>query len=325
VTYYWLAAALCLSVLFLVIAVVSPLCWASLRCLRTALYRLEPRETASLLFALRILPVVLGAVAALTLALPAFLEYEPRATGEGMSAKLGLLALAGSLALGAMAWRGARLLYLTAQVRRQWQTHAQPIRIDGFALPVHCVDGAGPLLSVTGVFRPKIFVGRDSVRLLSPQELSAALSHEMAHVRSFDNLKQFLLRITQPPKWLARFAGNDAGWIAAAEIAADDDALQGGASALDLSSALVKIGRLTPCRVEAVLASQLVPERSLSAVEMRVARLERWLEESPSPKKAYQPRPSRILLPVLAAAMIYAVCIGSALPWVHEALEMIVR
>jgi Peptidase family M48 len=326
VTYYWLAAALCLSVMFLVIAVTSPLAWSGSRLFRNALHSLEPRAAATLLFSIRILHVLLAGLGAFAFALPAFLEYEPRATNEGMSARLAGLALGGVLVLLVMAWRAARLLRVTASVQRRWRMRSEEIRVEGCDLPVHCVDGAGPLLSVTGMLRPKVFVGREIMQTLSAEELSAALNHEMAHVRSFDNLKQFLLRITQPPAWLGKFWRNDAGWVAVAEVAADEEALESGASALDMSTALVKIGRLAPATAagEAVLASQFVPEGPPSAVEMRVARLEQWLEDAPHKRDKAHRRP-RVLLPILVAALVYAACIGSLLPWIHEGLEMIVR
>src|SRR5260370_14422954 len=49
------------------------------------------------------------------------------------------------------------------------------------------------LFPYTTLFRS----AREVVQLLSAEELSAAIAHERAHVRSFDNLKQMLLKITR--------------------------------------------------------------------------------------------------------------------------------
>src|SRR5205807_4824700 len=101
----------------------------------------------------------------------------------------------------------------------------------------------------------------------------------IAHVSSLDNLKQFLLRITRLPRW------TDAAWTNASEIAADESALARGASVLDLSSALVKVGRLShgcPLR-EPVVASHLLPVTTGSSLEMRVTHLQRLLEGRSQP------------------------------------------
>src|SRR5262249_25343739 len=325
--YYWLAGALCLAVLFLVIAMASVFCLAGLRIVRPLLRSLTPKVAASLLFTIRVLPVFLAGLVAFGFVLPAFFKFEPRSTSEVMGPKLLALALAGTVAVLAMVWRGLRLLPTTAPTPKEWQMRSQELRIEGCSVPVHRVDGEGALLAVTGLLRPRVFVGRNVTELLSQEELSAALAHELAHVRSFDNLRQFLLRMTRPPAWLDKLFGNDAAWVAASEVAADEEALQGGASALDLSSALVKIARLTRWADPNLAwgACQFVPEGLTSGVEMRVAHLAQWLEHTPRRKPPPHRQRSSLLLAIAMAAVTYAVCLNTALPWIHEGLELIVR
>jgi Zn-dependent protease with chaperone function len=325
-SFYLLGAALCLSVVFLVTAGSSVFCQVLLSA-SARLYRSGPaRRAADLLFAIRVLPVVLPGVAALGFALPAFLKLEPHSTGEAVGLKLVVLSVAGTAVVITMFFHGARLLLNTARVRKQWRASAQPWQVAGCELPVYCVEGAGALLSVTGMVRPAVFVARTVTQILSPEELRAALAHEMAHVRSFDNLKQFLLKLT--PQW-SKTQAHDAAWSIATEVAADEEALDSGASILDLSSALIKIARLNSMNGDgaSMLASHFAPNGPGSCVQLRVAYLERRLADAAQRRDDAPRRRHRgaTVSCIILAALAYAGCLQVFLPWIHEALEMIVR
>jgi hypothetical protein len=320
--FYVLGAAVCLSVLFLITAGTSILCRLVLQAGARLHHSLPARRAASLLFTIRVLPLALPAVAAFGLALPAFLKLEPHSTGEAMGLKLVVLALAGTTIVAAKFFRGVRLLRNTARVRKQWLASARPWDVAGCDLPVYCVDGDSALLSVTGMVRPAVFVSRVVTQILSPEELTAALAHERAHVRSFDNLKQFLLKLT--PQWLSQ---PNAGWTVVSEVAADEEALDHGASVLDLSSALVKIGRLNGWKSAgpAMVTSRFVPDGFGSCVQLRVAHLERRLADAPRRKNPPRRHRRAIIVCIILAALAYAGCLQLFLPAIHEALEMIVR
>lgn len=332
-TFYLLAAALCLSVWFLVLLGASVVFQTAFRLCRPWLDSSTPRlwsqrSRAGFLFAVRFWPVLLSGVVALGIALPSFLKFEPRSTGEGIGLKLTTLAVAGAVALLAIVLRALRLLHATARIQKRWMQRAREMQVEGCKVPVYTMDASPALLSVIGMVRPKVFVANVVTQVLSAEELSAALAHEMAHVRSLDNLKQLFLKMTRPPAWLDRFlAGNaDAGWAMTSEVAADEDALDNGISVLDLSSALVKIGRLQgSASGPPMLASHFIPEGLDSCMQLRVAHLERRLTEGPRKKN----RSSRLLYTtvsgIVVAALVYAGCISIVLPWVHEVLEMIVR
>jgi len=331
-TFYLLAAALCLSMWFLVLCAGSLITRAGWRVCRPWLASLtarSPRRSAAFFFSIRFLPVLFSSIIATGFALPAFLKFEPRSTGEAVGTKLLVMASLGALVLLAMAIRGVRLLQATAAIRKQWRQNAQEMRIPGCNLPVYAVDGPRALLSVTGVLRPTVFVARSLIEVLSPEEFSAALSHEMAHVRSLDNLKQLFLKMTRPPRWLEQLLAmnEDAGWTTASELAADEDALDRGASALDLSAALVKVGRLTRWAGAGpgMIASHFIPEGFDSSVQMRVAHLQRRLADAPRRKNPRRRLPFFHLLCIVVAVLAYAGCLHVVLPRVHEALEMIVR
>jgi Zn-dependent protease with chaperone function len=319
--FYALAIALCLAVLFLMMVCGSLLLLPAMRITKRILRSSTPSHAANALFTLRVLPLGIAAAATLGLALPAFLMFEPHSTTEGMGLRLGGLALLGAFVLAAMTVRGGRILWSTLRTQRAWRK--QRIYLDGTDLPVYRVENSPSLLAVTGIFRPRIFAGKEIVESLSAEELRAAVAHEMAHISSFDNLKQFLLKITLPPRWMA-FQNADAEWASASEIAADQAALFQGASVLDLSSALIKVGRLKrPPAAPDVLASHLSPPGCGSALETRITRLSELLEREQLPVPAA--KGSRLALPVLLAAAAYLACIHAVLPAVHEVLEFLVR
>jgi hypothetical protein len=229
-----------------------------------------------------------------------------------------------------MTVRAIRILRATMLLRKQWSAHGEELSVEGIGLPVYCVDGAGSLLAVIGIFRPRIFVARRFVQALSAEELSAALAHEMAHVRSFDNFKQLFLKITRPPRGLSLLHITDAAWTNASELAADENALTSGASALDLSSALIKAGRLGmgSAMCETVAASHLLPAATQSAFEVRVAHLQELLETnagSPPAAKATGLERHNTTLLWMFLLLAYLMSFNAVLPWIHEALEFLVQ
>ena len=324
--FYLLASALCLAVFLLVMAAVFLVCQAGLRVVRPLISSWAPRNAANLLFSIQMLPFVLASVAALGIALPAFLEFEPRATREFLSAKLLLLAGGGVLAVVGMALRAIRAWLSTAGAVAQWRTLSTELHVPGLSIPVHRIEHDSPFMVVAGLLRPRIFVGRSIVQALTPDELAAALAHEKAHVRSFDNLKQLWLKITKLPKFAARFAAGQAAWASFSEMAADEDALAAGTSPLDLSSALIKVARLDRYRLSHdLVASQFVPDGPANALELRAARLEQLLTSGTSAAGTRFDWRLITTLAVVAAGLLYVACLGSLLPWMHEALEALVH
>jgi BlaR1 peptidase M56 len=334
VTFYALALAVSLAVWFLAMAAASLLELPVRRVLQRGNVltgaRLEqyPGAMADLLFALRALPLSLALVFTVGFALPAFLRHEPRLAGEAISLKLWLLAAAGALLLAAMVARAARMLWATAEAEKHWRANSQPypVRIAGMGARLYCVDSGSPLLAVTGFFRARIFVAREVLRVLSPGELQAAVAHEMDHVRRFDNLKQFLLKVTRTPRWLG--GSQDFSWTQASEVAADAGALARGASALDLAAALVKTAALKrgPALGDRIAASHLLPDLPGSPLEARVLRLQRVLDNAPGYRQNQPARgPWRTILFVAVPVLLYMAAVSAVLPAVHEALELLVR
>lgn len=333
-TFYALAICVCLGVLFLITAGASLACVPLRRLLLPAIQRMTqshvPAAAANLLFAVRIMPLSLALGVTLGLALPAFLKFEPRSTGELMSARLLLLAAAGASIVVVMVLRGARVLRATARAEHRWRASCrqEQANVSGSKVRLYCVDRDSALLAVTGFFRPRIFVGQEAARVLSANELSAALAHELAHVSFCDNLKQLLMKMARLPRWLDKTGQEDAAWANASEAAADQAALAKGASAVDLAAALVKIGRLKrgPAIGDEVAASHLLPEIPASVLQLRVTRLQKVLEgEMVLPEIKSGRKPWRTLCLVALPVLAYLAGVNALLPAIHQALEFLVR
>lgn len=326
--FYSLAILLCLAVLFIAASGASLVCGLASRASRRFLAQLPPSPCANFIFVLRALPLFLAGLITLGFALPAFLRFEPRSGNEIAGPRLFVLAALGALVLVAIAVRSWRILRATHRACLRWRARSRRFRMEGIGVPVYCSASQSPLLAVTGFFRPQIFIAEEVVEKLSPDELFAAIAHEVAHVSALDNLKQLVLRITGAPGWISLGSKSEALWLNTSELAADQGALNLGASALDLSSALVKVAGLSR-RLPAsnsIAASHLVPVSAEVSLEARINHLRHLLESEESairsqiPNRNYWP-----VLSVLIFVVGYAVCVNAILPWMHEMLEVLVR
>jgi Zn-dependent protease with chaperone function len=325
--FYLLCICLVLAVMFAVFALAVLACAPLLGMLARRAHRLRPGTAAHLLFIFRALPLVLAITASLGFALPAFLEFEPYSTREMPGPALWALAGLGLLIVLAIAWRCWRILRLTLRLQRNWLKNATPLAVNPGGIPVFCVNGSASLVAVAGIFVPRIFVSQDVVDALNQAELQAALSHEWAHIDTGDNLRQLVLKVTRAPGlWQSR-SKIDSLWASMSELAADERALARGASPLDLSSALVKVGRLAFQRRPALLAASHLVDGCGSATLARAGRLRDLLEQGFSPEQtALLGHRSYLYLGSIAFALfMYLFAVMTVLPAVHDVLEFIVR
>lgn len=325
---FWLITAMVsLAVFGLTAAVAALFTRTVLRLVYPPLARTSPRMQANALFLFRIFPLAAGLFASVALALPAFLRFEPHLVSEAISLKLWLLAAGGGIVLTAIVARGALMLWATSKAEGLWIHRAERVQslAAGSLVPIFRVDGFAPLLIVTGLFRAKLFISSAVLEMLSPGELGAALAHEMAHVRVFDNFKQMLFRICRPPRWL-ELEKETAAWVSACELAADDAALDHGASALDLAGALVKMARMK-CQLTGDLAAcQLLSDLPYTSLQARIVHLEKAIENSHHPARRQSRRYRLYLLALLVMpALICLPYVNSLLGAVHEILELLVR
>jgi hypothetical protein len=325
--FHILCLALCLAVMFLVLVATSVLSVPLVRFLERRLKGGNPRTAANALLIFRLLPFSLAIAVSLGLALPAFMEFEPPSTQEIVGWPLIVLAASGCGVLALTFVRWLRILRMTRSMQHEWQKHSRPVPGMARHVPLYRVETSASLLAVIGIFRPKIFVSRTVAEELTQDELAAALSHELAHVRSYDNLKQLLMKITAPPVWIPGLQSTDEAWTRASEIAADESALAQGASALELSSALIKVGRLSLGRTVpgALAASHLVPCGCNSATLTRAAHLRDLLEKGTAALPLENSGRRTIVTALLLAGVIYIGCLVTLLPAVHQTLEFLVR
>lgn len=325
--FYLLGGALCFAVLFVLLSI-GTLVSSALYCLCSLkLRQIDRSRLPGLLFLIHLVPFLIAFGVVLGLVLPAFVELEPPSTREGLNPLLAVGALLGIAILLGICVRLGKMLIATSRQQSRWLREAHRLHDNGlsvFVLPTHI-----PVMAVTGLLAPKIFVSQSIVSALSQEELAAALSHESAHVRARDNLKQLLLRITQLPSWFGVLS-HLKSWISASELLADRTAIAAGTSPYYLASALVKVARLSAgvAPLPAIAASHLVPDCADSAVAARVLQLREILDEPAINMTFRVPEQNAITMKWLvgaSATVLYLVSMNSLLPRVHEALEWLVR
>ena len=320
-TYFGLCVALCLGIFSLALFAGLVVAEAVAGLLR--LGRRRPHSPFQL-FSVRIFPFVFSAAVTLALALPAFLSLEPRQTGEVPELYLIVLTAMSLFLLAKIAVRLLRLLIFTARLSCHWRRSATRANLTA-SMPVFRITTPANLFAVVGIFRPKVFIGKDAFDCLTREELEAAIAHESAHVRSLDNLKRTLLSITRLPRLFRHLNWLDGAWSEATELAADEEAL-GGRSAVDLISALIKIGRLQVNRTgtldgPSVASCHLVISGEYSSIALRLERLRHFVED-PQPLIAPPHRQSWSAI-ILAFAAVVAY--WSALPMTLRATHMLME
>jgi hypothetical protein len=182
------------------------------------------------------------------LLVPSYLAYEPRRNGESVSFKLGLLALMSATGIALSIYRGVATNRVTRNLTSDWLKQGKPIQIPGIHIRSYQIQHAFPLIGIVGFLRPRLFIASQVLKLLSPEEIAAAIAHENGHLMARDNLKRGLLRACRDTLLIIPCGRLlDRSWSEASEEAADENAArQGNGVALDLASALVKIARIIP-------------------------------------------------------------------------------
>ncbi len=220
-------------------AVVTLAAWTCGRCL----IRRSGHVGASRLLVLRLLPAAVSSLFVLAVFLPAHWRFEPADSDESFGVVLGMTAALGLWLVLRATSRALRVglagHHFAAVVRQAAR------REDGVAIESFVLKGL-PGVSLAGIWRPRILIGSEVRAALTPSELDLAISHEIAHRRSRDNLKRFLV-FCAPDMfgWTAVARQIEERWQAEAECEADAHAVRGdGQRAVVLAAALVKVARL---------------------------------------------------------------------------------
>lgn len=297
--------------------------------------RPEPPDAAArvrALFRLRLMPTLGALLAVFAFVLPSYLLFEPHGTDEPVEWPLALLASAGALLVASGAWRALRAWRATRRLARAWRLSAEPLDLPGAPAPTYVFDHAFPAVSLVGVRSPRLFVARDVLEALEPDELRAVLAHEAGHLATSDNLRALLMRAC--PDLLSLLpvgARLTRAWTRALEAAADDHATGADPGrSLDLAAALVKIGRLASGGARPALLISAIDGNAGGLAE-RIERLLALAEgrSRPVPAPAQPTRaamaPVRALgapaMAALSAAVVALVAQAGVLRAVHYALE----
>ena len=274
--------------------------------------RRVPRSTAfqsaGFIFGLRIFPFAVSMIATVFLTLPSFWLMERRSFDE--DATTFFLAGFALLLLIAGAIRVLQAQLRTSQAVTEWLRNASSDE-EGSIAAMSAKKGA-PALMLVGVCRSKVMVSDMAAAVLNDNELRVAIRHELGHRRSWDNLKKLLINATP-------FLGMrtiERAWREAAELAADDSAVETRQDALDLASALIKLSRSSRQWSEPELASGLAC--ASSAIDLRVHRLLQWHTRPRIRRTWVWVLPSVFLLTALASNY------GTALVLTHRLTELLV-
>ena len=261
---------------------------------------------------MRLLPSLAAAAFAAGVFVPAFVLHEPARGPEavgwivrGAAAAALVLALS-ALARGLAAGRRAHALV------DGWMANAAPIELAAKcpgAVDAYVIESQFPVVALVGVRSPRLFIARQVLKALTPGELRAAVAHELAHRRAWDNAKRLLVCWTPDLlAWSAVGPRLESLWAAAAELAADRTAADSRTRELDLAGALVKVARLAVAPDPGVRLFSTLHERG--DVSDRVSRL-----------LARQPAAGRSSS--LGRICVTAILAGSAAAWLPQVLRAV--
>ncbi len=277
---------------------------------------------AGLLFALRVFPLVASVVITFAFVVPSFQLLEPRSThiDEGIGAMPLAFGVCALLLIACGCFRVITAQTRTARVVARWQEGAHPLNVDAAGenkarTVAFRSRREAPPLTLVGLRKPRVLVSESTVALLSHDELHVAIKHELAHVRSHDNLRKLVFHFCPFPG----MAKLESAWSQAAELAADDAAVSNLDDAIDLAAALVKLSRLVPVEAAPICTVGFVT----GSISARVARLLAWNEASKAQRTRI--RPWCAIPPVLVAMSCVFATYGPALALTHEVTEWLVR
>jgi hypothetical protein len=218
--------------------------------------------------AIRLLPASLSLFVAGAMFLPAQWVLEPRDAVETLGFALNALAVAGAALLARSAWR----VIAVARASHWVRAGSRPYRR---GMPDTYVVDSLRGVSLAGIVRPRILIGRTVKSLLSRDELEVAVAHELAHRDAFDNLARWCMFCA--PDFLAGSAiaaRLEHDWHVAAESRADARAICGDRHrAVHLASALIKVARLSTMPAQRISLPSWSTLNDSELLEWRVHRL----------------------------------------------------
>ena len=303
--------AVSLSFFVLVYSFLSVLVTAAWRPLKPS--HVAQQSVASILFALRTLPLAVSVFITFALVVPSFRLLEPRSIHENTGATPLALDVC---ALLLIAWASFRVIAAqtrTTQLVTGWLEGARPLKTDSTV--TFQSGGETPPLTLVGVRHPRVLVSEAAVALLSHDELQIALKHELEHMKSRDNLKKLIFCFCPFPG----MDGLESAWSQAAELAADDAAVSSQRDAVDLAVALVKLSRLAAVAAVPVCAMSFAAAFLSQRVELLLA----WDEASKA--RRVRIRAWFVVPFAVATSLLVSIAYSPVLTLTHQVTEWIVR
>lgn len=274
------------------------------------------QRLGTVLFAIRIFPLLAAGLVTAVFAVPSFLLLEPRAIVEPMGNALIALGLFGAALLSFGLMNALLAMLRTSRTIATWIGSAEQV-CSTAPFPLLRIRHRVPPLIAVGIVRPKILLSGSAEFLLNSNELQTGVKHEIAHIFHRDNLKKLILRFVDFPG----MHGLDTAWIQASEMAADEAAVASAADALDLAAALIKLSKLTSAESGPELTTALIQGHA-SVINARVERLISWSEQS---QMANESSSTKLLVWIVPAAVLFATTYFSLLVSLHRATEWLVR
>jgi beta-lactamase regulating signal transducer with metallopeptidase domain len=300
----------CFLLLYCLLSLLVETVWRFLRPLHVA-----QQSVATILFGLRIFPLIASLIVTFALVVPSFQLMAPQPINQDN----GAIPLAlGICALFLIAYGVFRAIAAQTRTRRAvtcWLEGARPLETDANSAATFQSRRESPPLIVVGVRHPRVLVSESTVSLLTPDELRMALKHEQEHMKSRDNLKRLIL-VFCPFPGMSRL---ESAWSQAAELAADDAAVSNQRDALDLAAALVKLSRLVHVKAPPVFSTAFVA----GSISQRVASLLDWDEASQS--RRIHIRTWFVVPFAVALSLIVTIAYGPVLAITHEVTQWLVR
>ena len=285
------------------------------------------RTRVNLIFLLRVMPLAVAIIFIFAFVLPSFLMFEPAATGETVGLKLTLIALVSAFGIAVAFGRVFASWWRTKRLIGEWLKLSEPATIDSVRIPTFRLRHPFPVIAVVGVLRPKMFVAEQLLTELDDAELAAAIAHECGHLSTHDNFKRIAMRICGDLLVAPLGKTLDRVWTDAAESAADEYAATRGGrgSALNLASALIKVGRITPHEKPwAMPIGAFLLEAEDGSLARRVDQLLQIADRAETGNIALLERPhaSIWLMPLLASfVLLWFVLSSDLLSGVHSFSE----
>src|SRR5215216_4429010 len=277
--YTFLGITLVLALLLTINATATMVAAGFGRLCKPLLRKCSARTRAEILFVMRIGPPVIAIVAIVAFMIPSYLAYEPHATEETVSFKLGALATLSAIGVGLAISRGLRSWLATRSLLKNWLASSTPIELEAISVPTFVLQQHPfPIIAVVGAIRPRLFIANHVLQSLSEEELAATIAHEYGHLAAGDNFKRSVMRISRAALLLIPCGRSlDRAWSEASESAADEYAAQQSSFvALNLASALVRIARMIPQGQRQVIpasVSAFLSSEDSPGVKVRVRRL----------------------------------------------------